>query len=438
MFGLLLITAAGIAGAQPAGITPRIGWLATSAPGPFDKAFQQGLRELGYVEGQNMTIEWRWVKGDFAQLPTVAAELLRLKVHIVVASGTPAALAMQKLTTETPIVMVAGIDPVQARLVTSLARPGVNITGLTRIGPELAGKRLELLKEAFPQISRVAVLWHDASNPFTASQLKQLKAAATTLGVSVQSLELRGAVDLDSAFAAIAQHRAEAIVTIQDGFTIAQRPRIIALVAKSRLPGIYETRDWADVGGLMAYGASDSELYRRSAHFVDKILKGAKPANLPIERPTKFELVINLKTAKALGLTIPPFLLLRANQVIRIRLLNDERLSNFRLERAGWMPARSAGTLARVAGAVVWCCRRFSMGHSLREIEKDALGLSPEDRARLAVRLLSSLEESVDSPEEIEKLWIAEAERRFQELRDGLVQGIPAQDVFTELRKKKR
>src|SRR5262245_42732852 len=302
---------------QATGRTPRIGWLATSAPGPFDKAFRQGLSDLGYIEGQNATIEWRSVEGDFARLPIVAAELLNLKVDIVVASGTPAALALQKLTTATPIVMVAGLDPVQARLVGSLARPGANITGLTRITPELAGKRLELLKEAFPQISRVAIIWHGLSNPSTASILKESGAAATALGLSILSVELRSAADLDGAFTAISQQRAGGIVVVQDGFTNSQRTRIIALVTKSRQPGIYESLHWADAGGLIAYGPVDSELYRRSAHFVDKIIKGAKPADLPVEQPTKFELVINLKTTKALGLTIPPSVLGRADQVIQ-------------------------------------------------------------------------------------------------------------------------
>jgi putative ABC transport system substrate-binding protein len=303
--------------AQPTGKTPRIGWLATSAPGQFDDAFRQGLRERGYIEGQNTAIEWRSVKGDFARLPTAAAELLGLNVDIVVASGTPAALALQRLTTATPIVMVAGADPVQARLVASLARPGANITGLTRITPEMAGKRLELLKEAFPQISRVAVLWHGVMNPSTAALLKESTAAATALGLSVQSLELQSAADLDPAFTAISQQRAGGVLTVQDGFTNSHRTRIIALVTKSRLPGMYESRDWEDAGGLIAYGPNDSELYRRAAHFVDKILKGAKPANIPVEQPTKFDLVINLKTAKALGLTIPPSVLGRADQVIQ-------------------------------------------------------------------------------------------------------------------------
>jgi putative tryptophan/tyrosine transport system substrate-binding protein len=303
--------------AQPTGKTPRIGWLATSAPGQFDDAFRQGLRERGYIEGQNTAIEWRSVKGDFARLPTAAAELLGLNVDIVVASGTPAALALQRLTTATPIVMVAGADPVQARLVASLARPGANITGLTNFTPVLAGKRLELLKEAFPRISRVVVLWHGLSNPSTASSLEELSAAATALGRSVQSLELRSVADLETAFAVVSQQRSEGIFILQDGFMNSHRSRIIALVTKSRLPGMYEWRDWADAGGLIAYGPSYSELYRRVAHFVDKILKGAKPADLPVEQPTKFELVINLKTAKALGLTIPQTLLLRADQLIQ-------------------------------------------------------------------------------------------------------------------------
>jgi putative tryptophan/tyrosine transport system substrate-binding protein len=311
---LLLLPLAAVA--QTTGRMPRIGWLATSAPGPFDEAFRQGLRERGYIEGQTTAIEWRSVKGEFARLPTAAAELLGLNVDIVVASGTPAALALQKLTTATPIVMVAGIDPVQARLVASLARPGANITGLTRITPEMAGKRLELLKEAFPQISRVAVLWHGLSNPSTASLLKESTAAATALGLSVQSLELRSVADLDTAFAAISQQRAGGILTVQDGFTNSQRTRIIALVTKSRLPGMYESRDWVDAGGLIAFGPNDSEIYRRAAHFVDKILMGAKPADLPVEQPTKFELVINLKTAKRLGLTIPQSVLGRADHVI--------------------------------------------------------------------------------------------------------------------------
>ena len=311
-----MLAAARAVEAQPPAKGARIGWVATSAPGQLDRAFRRGLRDLGYLEGQNTTVEWRWVRGNFGRLPEVAAELLSRKVDVVVAGGTPAALALQKLTTETPIVMVAGIDPVQAGLVASLARPGANITGLTRMGPELAGKRLELLKDAFPQVSRVAVIWHELSNPFTASQLKELRVAAIALGLSLQSIEVRAAADLDRAFAAIAQNHAEAIVPIQDGFTIAQRTPIIALVNKSLLPAIYETRDWVEAGGFMAYGASDVELYRRAAHFVDKILKGAKPADLPVEQPTKYELAINLKTAKALGLMIPPSLLLRADQVI--------------------------------------------------------------------------------------------------------------------------
>ena len=292
-----------VAWAHSSAATPRLGWLATSAPGPFDQAFRQGLGEVGYIEGRDITIDWRWVAGEFARLPTVAAELLDLKPDILVAGGTPAALAFQKQTNKIPIVMIAGTDPVQARLVASLARPGANITGLTRIAPELAGKRLELLKEAFSRTSRVAVLWHDSSNPYTASQLRELRAGASVLGLSLQPVELRTAADLGSAFTAIADQRADAIITVQDGLTIAHRSRILALVAKR-------------AGGLIAYGASDSELYRRAAHFVEKILRGGNPADLPVEQPTKFELHINLKTARALGLTIPQSLLLRADQVI--------------------------------------------------------------------------------------------------------------------------
>jgi ABC-type uncharacterized transport system substrate-binding protein len=303
--------------AQPAARPARIGWLATSAPGVFDRAFLQGLRELGYVDGRDVTIEWRWAAGDFANLPGAGAELLQLNVNVLIAGGTPAALALQKLTRDIPIVMIAGTDPVQARLVPSLARPGANITGLTRIGPELAGKRLGLLREAFPRVSRVAVLWHDVSNPYTTSQLAELRAAAARLGVLLQPVELRTAADLERAFAVIGEQRAEALVVIQDGLTLAQRPRIVTLAAKSRLPAMYESRDWADAGGLIAYGASDSELYRRAAYFVDKILKGARAADLPVEQPATFELIINVKTAKTLGLTIADNVLLRADQLLQ-------------------------------------------------------------------------------------------------------------------------
>jgi putative ABC transport system substrate-binding protein len=295
----------------------RIGWLGTASPGPFDEAFRQGLRELGYVEGQNLAIEWRWVRGNFARLPALAAELAGLNVNIVVAGGTPAALATKKATTTIPIVMVAGIDPAEVGLVASLARPGGNVTGVTRIGPELVGKRLELLKESVPTVSRVAILWHDASNPNTASMLREARAAAGKLRLHLESLEVKARGDLEGAFAAMAQKGAGAFITVQDGFTLAHRTRIVDLAAKTRLPGMYETRDWTDAGGLLSYGASDFELYRRAAYYVDRILKGTRPADLPVEQPTRFELVVNLKTAKALGLTIPQSVLVRADRVIQ-------------------------------------------------------------------------------------------------------------------------
>jgi putative tryptophan/tyrosine transport system substrate-binding protein len=318
---LLILTGAGVAvflgtGAQPLGPIPRIGWVGTSAPGPFDGAFRSGLADFGYAEGKNVMIDWRWANGDFTRLAALAADLIGAKVDILVTGGTPAALAAQKLTDTIPIVMVAGTDPVQVGLVSSLARPGANITGVTRIGPELAGKRLELLKEAFPEITRAAILWHDVTNPYTASQLSELKGAAGHLGLKLKLIELRKPEDLDQAFSAITRERANAIVTIQDGLTLGLQEPLIKWAAVTRLPAIYETRDWTEAGGLMSFGASDAELYRQAAHYVDKILKGAKPADLPVEQPSRFELIINLKTAKALGLTVPQSIIRRADEVI--------------------------------------------------------------------------------------------------------------------------
>jgi putative tryptophan/tyrosine transport system substrate-binding protein len=306
-----------LAAAQPSPRKPsRIGWVATSAPGVFDRAFRQALAELGYTEGKEVTIDWHWANGDFSRLPAIAANLVSERSDIIVAGGTPAALAAQKATDTIPIVMVAGIDPVQVGLVSSLARPGVNITGVSRIGPELAGKRLELLKEAFPEISGAAILWHDLRNPFTAAQLGELEAAAARLGLRLHSMELRKPEDLNAAFAAITRERGDGIVTIQDGLTLSLRMPLLGQAAAARLPAIYETRDWTEAGGLMSYGAADAELYRRAAYYVDKILKGAKPADLPVEEPAKFELVLNFKTAKALGLMIPQAILARADEVI--------------------------------------------------------------------------------------------------------------------------
>lgn len=287
-----------------------------SAPGPLDNAFRQALAELGYAEGKNITIEWHWAKGDFTRLPTIAEQLVKQGIDVILAGGTPAALAVQKATRTIPIVMVAGTDPVQAGLVASLAHPGANITGVTRIGPELAGKRLELLVEAFPTIRHIAVLWHDATNPYTAAQLTELERAATRLGVQLQPVELHSPEDLDGAFAAITRQGSQSIVVIQDGLTLAIREPIMANAAAAKLPAMYETRDWTEAGGLVSFGASDTELYRRAAYYVDKILKGAEPAELPVEQPSRFELIVNLKTAGTLGLTMPQAFVARADEVI--------------------------------------------------------------------------------------------------------------------------
>jgi putative tryptophan/tyrosine transport system substrate-binding protein len=316
VLALSLVLSPHVAEGQPPGKVARVGWLNTASPGSLDEAFRLGIRQLGYVEGQNIAIEWRWVEGRFDRLPSAAAGLANLGVDIILAGGTPAALVAQKTTVTIPIVMVVAADHVAAGLVTSLGRPGGNITGLTRISPELAGKRLELLKETLPKLSRVAVLWHDASNPATASLLQGTHVAAEAAKLGLQSVEVRSPSDLDGAFKAMIKGRAGAVIVLQDGLTIAHRARIVDLAAQHQLPAMFEVRDWTTAGGFMAYGANDLDLYRRAAFYVDKILKGSKPADLPVEQPTKFELVINLKTAKTLGLTIPQTLLLRADQVI--------------------------------------------------------------------------------------------------------------------------
>jgi putative ABC transport system substrate-binding protein len=312
-----LLTAPLAAEAQQAGRVYRIGWINTASPGWQDDAFRERLSELGYVEGRNVVTDWRWVEGRFDQLPGIAAELANLKVDLIVAGGTPAAMAARRATTAIPIVMVVAADPVAAGLVASLGRPEGNVTGLTRISPELAGKRLELLKESLPKLSRLAVLWHDASNPFTASLLKGTGVAAGAARLELQSVEVRSPGDLEDAFGVMTKKRAGAVIVLQDGLTIRHRAQIVELAAKRRLPAMYETRDWAAGGGLMAFGANDADLYRRAATYVDKILKGAKPADLPVEQPTRFEFVINLKTAKALGLTIPQSVLGRADEIIQ-------------------------------------------------------------------------------------------------------------------------
>jgi putative ABC transport system substrate-binding protein len=313
---LALLAAPLAAEAQPPGRVPRIGLLrAGSPPDPYVEVFRQGLRELGYVESQSIGIDVRYARGDPDQLVALAAELVRLKVDVLVTSGLPAIVAAKHATTALPIVFAAASgDPVADGIVISLARPGGNITGLTVGPPELEGKRLELLKQAFPGLSRVAALVNPASVPL---KLRMVETAARKLGVVLQVLEVREPGEFEGAFAAMRKGRADALIVLSDALFTNQRTRIVGLAAKSRLPAVYDVRQFPESGGLMSYGPSISDLYRRAAIYVDKILKGAKPADLPIEQPTKFELVINLKTARALGLTIPQSLLLRADEVIQ-------------------------------------------------------------------------------------------------------------------------
>jgi ABC-type uncharacterized transport system substrate-binding protein len=297
---------------------PRIGLLsATSSTQPAlaTEAFRQGLRELGYVEGKNIVVEYRHAEGQVDRLPTLAAELVRLKVDVIYSGSTAAILAINQATKTIPVVIAIGGDPVRLGLVSTLARPGGNITGLTTLSSELGGKRLELLKGVAPKISRVAALFERAgSGP---DQIKEVEVAAQALGVHLQSLELQALEDLDRAFSVMKKDGASALIVLRSALTNAHRKRIVELAVKSRLPTVYSDSDFVDAGGLMSYGADFSAVYRRAAIYVDKILKGVKPADLPVEQPTKFELVINLKTAKQIGLTIPPNVLARADRVIR-------------------------------------------------------------------------------------------------------------------------
>ena len=315
---ILLATAAGAQAQQP-GRIPRIGFLLPYSPGPDARveAFRQGLREFGYVEGQNVAIEYRWADGRFEQLPALAEDLVRLKVDVIVAAVTQASLAAKRATGAIPIVMVAVSDPVGSGLVASLARPGANITGTSSMTAEVVGKQLELLKQTVPKISRVAALWNPANPIFQAIQRKETEAAARTLGVQLRILEARGPDEIESAFATMARERTRALLVLGDPVFRSHRKRIADLAANGRLPAVSGTREFVDAGGLMAYGPSFTDMNRRAAYYVDRILKGTKPADLPVEQPTKFELIINLKAAKQIGLTIPPNVLARADKVIR-------------------------------------------------------------------------------------------------------------------------
>jgi putative ABC transport system substrate-binding protein len=323
LIGLAVVLALGLtlapltAEAQ-AGKVPRIGILWSVSPpiaSPWAAAFRQELGRLGYVEGQTIALEERWAEGRFDRLTSLAAELVRLNVDILLTTTTPAARAAQQASRTIPIVMTLVSDPVESGGVASLARPRGTVTGLSLMHPELSTKRLELLKELIPKVSRVAVL-SNPSNPITPPLLRETEAAARGLGVQLQVVEVRDSTGLDSAFSAMTRERAGALVVIPDFVFMDQRRRIVDLAAKSRLPAIYAWREPVDAGGLMAYGASIPDILRRAALYVDKILRGAKPGDLAVEQPTKFELVINLKTAKALGLTIPPSVLGRADQII--------------------------------------------------------------------------------------------------------------------------
>jgi putative ABC transport system substrate-binding protein len=308
--------------AQPAGKVHRIGFLGSgSATGDprAREAFRDGLRELGWIEGQNLLIEYRFADGKPERLPALAAELVALKVDIIVAPNTPAALAAKQATRTLPIVFIGAGDPVTSGLVTTLARPGGNVTGLSVLSTELVGKWLELLKQAVPGVSRVAALWQPgAMDERTDKDMQEgAEVAAQALGVRLQFVEARGPADFDRAFSDMTKARVGALTVRPAPMFISERRRLVDLAAQNRLPAVYAWREFVDAGGLMAYGPNLSDLYRRAATYADKILKGAKPGDLPVEQPTKFELVINLKTAKALGLTIPQSVLARADEVIQ-------------------------------------------------------------------------------------------------------------------------
>jgi putative ABC transport system substrate-binding protein len=311
-----LLTAPLCAEAQQPGKIPRVGVLSPfiSSADLLLETFRQGLREIGYMEGQNIAIEYRSAEGRTDRLPDLAAELVRLKVDIIVTTGTPAVQVAKGVTSTIPIVMAAVGDAVEYGFVTSLARPGGNITGSSWLNTELTSKRLELFKEALPEMSRVAALWDSATG---AAYFRPMEAAARSLAVQLQALEVRGPDDFDSAFQGARKDGAGGLVILPSPFFYAHRVRLVGLAATNRLPAMYFRREFVEAGGLMSYGPNFSELYRRAATYVDKILKGTKPADLPVEQPTKFELVINLKTAKELGITIPPTVLFQADEVIR-------------------------------------------------------------------------------------------------------------------------
>ena len=322
VLALLALGAAPLAAeAQQAAKIARIGYLETNpVTSPHvHEAFLQGLRDLGYVEGRNLVIEYRDAEGKADRLPALAAELVALKVDVIVASGTLAALAAKQTTRTLPIVFSPAGDPVGSGLVTSLARPGGNVTGLSAFAPELVGKRLELLKQAVPGVSRVAVLWQPGAFGERTEKdiLKRAEVAGRDLHLPLQFVEARGPADFARAFSDMSIARADALTVLASNMFVSEGRRLVDLAAAKRLPAVYSARELVDAGGLMSYGANLADLNRRAATYVDRILKGTKPADLPVEQPAKFELILNLKTAKALGLTIPQAVLGRADEVIQ-------------------------------------------------------------------------------------------------------------------------
>ena len=316
----LILATVHLTEAQQTKKIPRIiGLLGVTSPSTISariEAFRQGLRELGYVEGKNIVIEYRWAKGKFDRLPDLANELVRLKVDVIVSAAPTLTRAAKQATTTIPIVMAFDWDPVANGLVASLARPGGNITGLSGLYPELSGKQLELLKEIVPRLSRVAVLG-SSIEPANTPLVRVVEAAAKTLGVQHLYLDLQGAKDIDPAFRAASKGRANALLVLGGTIVTSNRAEITTLAIKNRLPAMYPRHEFVEDGGLMTYSPSIVDMYRRAATYVDKILKGAKPADLPVEQPKKFEFIINLKAAKQIGLTIPPNVLARADKVIK-------------------------------------------------------------------------------------------------------------------------
>jgi putative tryptophan/tyrosine transport system substrate-binding protein len=300
--------------AQPSGKIWRMGFLAQGYEKFYDALFD-GLRDFGYAEGQNLLVERRYAEGHAERFPEFAAEMVRMNVDIIIVTTTPAALAVKKATTTIPVVFPNAISPVESGVVASLAHPGGNVTGGAAQTAALSTKRLEILKEVVPGLSRVAVLWNTA-NPALSYPWKQTQSAAGELGISLRSLEVRDPKDIDAAFVVMAQDRPDALIVLQDALTLQHRKEIIEFAIQKRLPGMFVAKEWVSVGGLMSYGESLSDMYHRGAYFVDKIFKGTKPADLPVEQVTKFELVLNLKTAKVMELTIPEAFVATADDVI--------------------------------------------------------------------------------------------------------------------------